>query len=185
MAKEEWKDIKGYEGFYKVSNMGNVMSCKRFQYVIDGGIKYKREIGGKEVKLQKDKFGYMYVSLHKDGKRKMFKVHRLVAEAFVSNPLGKEYVNHIDENKANNHYMNLSWVDFKENVDYSKSRLVARVSAVGKIEKVYNSVNEIKDDGYSPSTVTHILNNSRKIKTHKGRRWVEIPREVSRWENVI
>ena len=188
MAKamqEEWRDIKGYEGMYQVSNTGKVLSCKRFQSVIDSGMNYKREIGGKVIKLQKDKFGYMYVSLHKDGIRKMFKVHRLVAEAFIPNPFGKEYVNHIDEDKSNNLYTNLSWVDFKENVDYSKSRLIARVSEVGKIEKVYNSINEIKEDGYSPSTVTHIVNKSRKIKTHGGKRWIEIPREVARWENVI
>ena len=182
---EEWKDVKGYEGIYKISNTGKVFSVERIEIIKENDREYKRVIGGKEIKIKKDKFGYMYVGLHKNGKRKMFKIHRLVAEAFVENPSNKKYVNHIDEDKTNNNYQNLEWVDFKFNIDYSNSRIVARVSEVGKIEKVYNAVNEVKEDGYSPSTVTHILNKTRKLKTHKNKKWIEIPKEISKWENVF
>lgn len=178
---EELRDVQGYDGMYKISNTGKVYSQKRVRRID----KINNPSFVKEIKPRKDKFGYFYIGLYKDGVRKIFKVHRLVAEAFVDNPMGKKYINHIDENKSNNNSYNLEWVDFKQNVDYSGSRIVARVSQVGKIEKVYNSINEIKDDGYCPSTVTHIINKTRKINTHKNKRWIEIPREASKWENVF
>lgn len=105
MNKEIWRDIKGYEGYYKVSNLGNVMSIAR-----NGTIKQN-----KILKPNTDKGGYSYVCLHKKGTTKTIKVHRLVASEFVKNPQNKPEVNHIDGNKKNNEASNLEWVTSSEN----------------------------------------------------------------------
>lgn len=115
MVKEVWKDIKGYEGFYQVSNLGNVRSLERIVCYSDGRkIKYpsqKRKFGIND--------GYLFVPLRKNGKAKNKYVHRLVAEAFIDNPYNKKYINHKDYNRANNIYTNLEWVTAKENTAHS------------------------------------------------------------------
>lgn len=107
--EEIWKDIEGYKGLYQVSNFGRVKS-----------LNYKGS--GKEgiMKPQKNQFEYLFVVLYKDGKRKNFKLHRLVASAFVKNdnPTDKTEINHLDENKENNHVSNLCWCTRKENCNY-------------------------------------------------------------------
>lgn len=177
---EIWRDVPGYEGMYMISTFGNICSVSRKNVYFDRKRKacVTRMVGGKLVKKRIGKTGYISVSLHKDGKRKIFFVHRLVAMVFIDNPFNCKYVNHIDENKSNNHVENLEWIDFKQNVDYSQARIIARVSESGKIEKVYNSINDVREDGYQPSTIIHILNKTRKLKTHKGKRWIEIDRRV-------
>lgn len=90
MKKEIYKDIKGYEGEYMVSNRGNVYSCKR-------NIVLKPAIAK----------GYLRVGLYQDGVRKYFLVHRLVAEAFIPNPKNLPVINHLDEDKTNNDVSNL------------------------------------------------------------------------------
>lgn len=96
--EEIWKDIDEYEGFYKISNFGNVMNAK--------GLIRKPEIasGRKEVNIK----------LYKDGKKKNFRVSRLVAKAFIPNPENLDAVIHIDKNFLNNRYDNLKWIDTKE-----------------------------------------------------------------------
>lgn len=97
---EIWKDIKGYEGLYQISNKGNVKGRKGFI-----------------LKPLPRKHGYLAVYLYKDGcPRRHISVHRLVADAFLENPEGKTEVNHIDENKQNNDVTNLEWVTHKENM---------------------------------------------------------------------
>lgn len=112
---EEWKDIKGYEGFYQVSNLGNVRSVERIVYYSDGRkFKYfsqKRKFGVND--------GYLFVPLFKNKKSKNRYVHRLVAEAFIPNPNNKKYINHKDYNRGNNIYTNLEWVTAKENTAHS------------------------------------------------------------------
>lgn len=104
---ELWKDIKGYEGRYQVSNMGNVRSLKT--NIILSPI--NRQHGYKGVMLYGN-------GGHKRG-FKTFSVHRLVAEAFVPNPLGKEEVNHINEDKTDNRAVNLEWMTHKENASHA------------------------------------------------------------------
>lgn len=102
---EVWKDIVGYEGFYKISNFGNV---KSFHY----GKEYLLKLG-----IEKDKL-YHKVSLNKYGKIKTIRVHRLVAKAFIPNPYNLPDVNHKDENKQNNMVQNLEWCDKEYNNNY-------------------------------------------------------------------
>lgn len=97
---EIWKDIKGYEGFYQVSNCGNVRSVDREIIQKNGR---KRFFKGELKSFAKDKDGYLIVCLNKQGKQNNFKVHRLVGEAFIENPKNKPLINHIDEDKTNVH----------------------------------------------------------------------------------
>lgn len=99
---EIWKDVKGYEGYYQVSNMGNVKSIDRVNAI---GRRYK----GQRLKLRSDRVGYKDVMLNKDGVSKRYKVHRLVAISFIDNPFNLPQVNHIDEVKDNNAVDNLEW----------------------------------------------------------------------------
>ena len=96
--QEVWKDIKGYEGLYQISNTGKVKGLKR----------------NKVLKPILQRSGYYYVDLQR--KRRL--VHRLVAEAFIDNPDNLPEVNHKDENKLNNSVENLEWCDSKYNANY-------------------------------------------------------------------
>lgn len=99
---EVWKDIEDYEGLYQVSNMGRVKSL----------------IKGIILKQWNDKDGYKLVGMSKNKRKKTFKVHRLVAKAFIKNPNNLPLVNHKDENKANNEVNNLEWCEHIYNVNY-------------------------------------------------------------------
>lgn len=104
----QWKNIAGYEGYYQVSNQGTVRSLNR---VIKG-----RFYQGKLLCLMfNKKTGYVQVSLRKEGVQKNFRVHRLVAEAFLPKVKGKNIVHHIDNCKTNNCSNNLRWSTVKEN----------------------------------------------------------------------
>lgn len=101
--EEIWRDCKGYEGKYQVSNLGRVWSIKRQNYLTP-------HIHTK---------GYLQVTMMaKNGKMKQEYVHRLVALAFIPNPDKLPQVNHKDENKQNNHVDNLEWCTCKENINY-------------------------------------------------------------------
>ena len=102
MEKEVWKNIKGYEGMYQISNYGSVKSL------------YKH----KTMRLFRDKDGYLLVGLFKEGKSKSFRVHRLVIDAFIGTSEGME-TNHKDFNRQNNKASNLEVVTHKENVKHS------------------------------------------------------------------
>lgn len=108
---ELWKDVRGYEGFYQVSSIGRVKSLERVGY---GGRIFPERI----LKQNPDSYGYPFVGLHKNGQSKTRCVHRLVAEAFIPNPLHLKEVNHKDENKWNNHVLNLEWCTTKYNLTY-------------------------------------------------------------------
>ena len=113
--KEEWKDIKGWEGYYMVSNLGNVKSLER---TVRNGKGY-RTVPERIMKLQKNRNGYLSVILTKDGIIKRCTIHKLVAEAFLPNPQNYKEVNHKDENKENNIISNLEWCDRLYNMTYN------------------------------------------------------------------
>lgn len=108
---EQWKPVVGFENRYEVSDCGNVRSINW------------RNLGiVRNLYLKRHNRGYLKVELVKDGVKKTFCVHRLVAEAFVKNEEGFDCVNHIDEDKTNNSASNLEWCNRKYNANYSASR---------------------------------------------------------------
>ena len=112
---ENWKDIKGYEGFYQVSDCGNVRSLERDVYRQNGTVHHLKE---KILVPNLDRYGYPYVYLYKNGKGKFMLVHRLVALAFIPNHENKPQINHKDEVKINNVVENLEWCTASYNNHY-------------------------------------------------------------------
>ena len=101
-----WKEIKGYEGLYEVSDTGIVRGLLR-ETTLKPDVKHQSYTS------------YERVTLCKEGITKRFQVHQLVASAFIPNPLNLEYVNHIDSNGRNNHVSNLEWVTHSENMKHA------------------------------------------------------------------
>lgn len=111
MEQEIWKDIKGYEGYFKISNLGRVMAIER--YVKQGnGMRYCKE---RIVPHHLNPFGYPCVTLCKEKKSKEHSIHRLIMEAFVPNPENKPHIDHINTDKTDFRISNLRWVTPKEN----------------------------------------------------------------------
>ena len=113
---EEWRDIKGYEGLYQVSNVGRVKSLKKTITYVNGR---KNDMKEKILSICSDKDGYGTLGLTKNKKRYNKKVHRLVAEAFVYNKDKKPDVNHINGVKRDNNFNNLSWCTKSENTKHA------------------------------------------------------------------
>ncbi len=97
----EMKDIKGYEGLYAVNTRGQVWSYRRNKFLSAGSRNGDR---------------YLRVMLCKNGNRKNYYVHQLVAQAFLPNPNNLKTVNHIDENPKNNNVDNLEWMSLLDNI---------------------------------------------------------------------
>ena len=121
---EEWKDIAGFEGLYQVSNLGRVRSLDRERRQMSShGTMMTKMYRGSAITPTNNGNGYMIVGLRKDGVRKNYYVHRLVADAFISNPDNCEQVNHKDYNKSNNTAENLEWVSQIDNIHYSPTHM--------------------------------------------------------------
>jgi hypothetical protein len=115
LPNEEWRDVVGYEGLYRVSNLGRVKS-------LDRTIKFKNSYKkAKGVMLSQGlNFGYCQIALGR--KSKKYRVHRLVAEAFIPNPNNYPIINHKDENRSNNVVENLEWCDYSYNLNYGSRK---------------------------------------------------------------
>ena len=174
---EEWKDIAGYEGLYQVSSLGRVKSLSRRD-------RLNRVIQEKILKPRSDKKGYLMVNLYKESKRKSYKVHRLVAQAFILNPENKPQVNHKDEDKTNNRVDNLEWATAKENVNYgTRNERVAKSHVNNKklSKPIYGinvktneriefpSIKEAGGSGFGQGNIVHCLKG--RCKSHKGYKW--------------
>lgn len=116
---EIWVDVKGYESFYQVSNMGNVRSKDRTVACSRLGTKNLR---GRPLKATVDGVGYCKVTLQDQGRNVVWKVHRLVAEHFIDKVGGKVIINHIDNDRTNNRVGNLEWCTPKENTAHMHSQ---------------------------------------------------------------
>jgi len=115
--KEIWKDIKGYEGLYRISNSGKVVSIPRMMMRKNGK---PMMIKGGQKRFGIGNNGYYRVGLHDEhGQKKMVSVHRLLAIAFIPNPDNKPCNNHKDSDRLNLAITNLEWVTYKENTDHS------------------------------------------------------------------
>ena len=115
LKNEIWKDIEGYEGLYQVSNYGRIKSLCRKVNNSNCSTRVIKEI---IMKIHTHINGYCFVVLSFKQKQKPQRIHRLVAQAFISNPDNYPQVNHKDENKLNNRVDNLEWCTIKYNVNY-------------------------------------------------------------------
>lgn len=178
--KEIWKDIKGYEGYYEVSNLGRV-----------------RRIGKTNcLKSAITKDGYKQVALSVNNILKSYAVHRLVALAFIPNPNNYPQVNHKDENKENNtvffnedgsidqYKTNLEWCTQEYNLKYGTARkranikntnrkdiskVVYQYSLEGKLINIYPSTQELRRLGFNQGNIASCCRGERK--SHKGYIW--------------
>lgn len=131
---EIWKDVKGYEGHYQVSNLGRVKALYREFIGKDGKLKkYSERILSWDISTRGNT-SYARVTLSKDYITNRVQVHRLVAEHFIVNTGNKECVNHIDNNGLNNTLENLEWVTHSENMLHAQrqGRLTLAQSSGGK-----------------------------------------------------
>lgn len=161
---EIWKDVKGYEGLYKISNNGRVFS-------------FHHNKNGRELTYSLSNSGYYLVGLY-DGKQKRVYIHRLVAEHFIPNPNNLPQVNHKDENKLNNEAVNLEWVTRKQNINYGKGiekkTLSQSMPVVGTnietgIEIRFASTSEAQKNGFNSGNISLCCRGERK--QHKGYIW--------------
>ena len=173
---EIWKDIKGFNGKYQVSNYGNVRSFTKWK-------------NGALLKFGKTTTGYYWVNLVKNGRREIIqeRVHRLVAKAFIENPHNLPEVNHIDGNKLNNRVENLEWVSRNRNIQhaveiglipirYGKDRpnakTVLQKDKEGNVIKIWGSVADIhREKAYSTNSIICCCNKKPKYKTAYGYIW--------------
>ena len=164
---EEWLPIENYEDLYQVSNWGRVKSL--------GNDKTRKE---RILKPSTTKQGYQFVCLCKDGKQKLFYVHRLVAMAFIPNPNNYTEINHKDECKINNRIDNLEWCNRKYNCNYGTrnerhsgenhplygkfgkdnhlSKQIIQLTLDGEVIKNWDCIMDIKRElGYHQSNISN------------------------------
>ena len=186
---EQWRtavyDGIVYEGLYKVSNWGRILSLN---YRNTGKPELMTPIANTK--------GYFQVGLWKNGEYKTCKVHRLVAETFLPNPENKPEVNHIDEDKTNNFVFlnedgsvdkeksNLEWKTHKDNINHGTrnervsktltngklSKPVLQLSLSGELIREWPSTAECGRNGFDQGAVTKCCRG--KLKSHKGFRWM-------------
>ena len=190
---EEWRDIKGYEGFYQVSNMGNVRSVTHTVVYTDGRVGHYE---GKLITPNNDKNGYKAVNLSKNGVVNHIDIHRLVAETFLPKDGERNVVNHKDGNKHNNTVENLEWVTYSENSKHAvrtgllnmepfiiagstaRKKKIAQINASGKTIKVFDSaVEAARQLGLSTGNISSCAHGIRK--TSGGYRWQFVQGEAN------
>ena len=176
---EIWKDIKGFEGKYQVSNFGRVKSIERLDSI-------GRTVKERFLKPSFSRGGYLCVGLCFSGKSKLYKVHRLVWEAFKGPIPDGLQINHIDEDKTNNKLENLELVTPKENCNYGtrnervskskingkKSKPVLQYDLNGNLIKEWPSLMEINRQlEYSIGNIGSCCQNRQHYKTAYGYIW--------------
>lgn len=157
-----WKKIPDYEELYEINKNGLI-----------------RNSSGKTLSPHFDKDGYLRIDLYKNSKRTKFGVHQLVAKTFVDGYFDGAVVNHIDENKQNNHFSNLEWVTVKENTNHgtcikrrakTQGKTVAQLDLNGNVIAIFYSTGDAeRKTGIDHSYISMAANG--KVKTAKGYRW--------------
>lgn len=171
--KEVWKDVKGYEGLYQISNFGNVKSFIGYDHS-------KKKYVKREKILTPSIGEYKKVQLFKNKKRSTYYIHRLVAQSFVPNPNNYRIVNHKDENKYNNYADNLEWCTHQENMNYGTKQnkhsnkiskyYVMQYDLDGNLIKKWNNLREISlNTNYKRASISYCCRKKRK--TAYGYKW--------------
>jgi len=167
--EEFWKDIKGYEGFYQLSNFGNIKSVNRCIIRSNGR---KQTFKGIKLSPSMSKIGYYVIALQKKGYIKRHYIHRLLAQTFIQNIDNKPYINHINGIKSDNRLENLEWCTHFENMLHS--RLIGLNMVIGQ-----------KGENHSQSKLTNnqVLEIKNKLKS--GARGFELAKEYNVSQSTI
>lgn len=156
---EIWREIPGYEGRYMVSNTGSVLS-----------LNYRNCNYSRRLVPKCNNSGRLWVELFKNGQRKQFLIHRLVAMAFISNPENYPEVNHIDEDCKNNHVENLEWCSRQYNISYYLERHSADKRVIKNYSEKYSQQNNKKVNQFSKDgKLIRTWTNSRAV--YKEKNW--------------
>lgn len=158
---EVWKDIPGYEGLYMISSMGRIKSAysKRILSLVPSGHK------GKD---------YYVIALVRNGEKKNFPIHRLVAMAFIPNPLNLPCVDHLNTDRFDNRVENLRWCTYSENnlnpiTSSKKHKPVVQIKD-GTVIHIYESIRAATEHGFSLSCIIACCRG--KNVSHRGFRWM-------------
>ena len=166
--QEEWRNIKGFEGLYQVSNLGRVRSISR---IVRAGKNKQRRVNGRVITPWKSKQGYLRINL---GGRDKKSIHRLVAEAFIPNPENYPEVNHKDEDKANNVASNLEWCNHSYNALYGTCQDRLRKHKNTPVEMIDKGTHEVlavfesmkiamQETGVNKVTISQVCRGKRRI----------------------
>lgn len=175
--EEIWKPIKETDGIYEISNYGNIRSIDRYVKTCGNGL---RLAAGKAYKPIKCTNGYLELQAYIKGKRKIFMVHRLVAQYFIPNPNNYPEVNHKDENPQNNHADNLEWCTPKYNCNYGTrnqrcmekviKKPVRQLSLNGEVVEVFPAIKDaMRKTGIDGSQIIRVCKG--KNQTAGGFKW--------------
>lgn len=168
MKNEVWKDIKGYEGLYQISDSGKVKSLPKIT-----GSRFRKE--SIILYANTNRWGYSYVTLCVKNVMKSLTIHNLLAVHFIPNPLNKKYVNHINGNKADNLLENLEWVTAKENVQHAiKIGLAGSIGSTNPNSKLneYQVIEIFKSpQRYGILASIFGISKSQIVDIKRGRRW--------------
>lgn len=174
---EIWKDIKGFEGKYQVSNLGRVRSHTRISTSRNASGEYQYMTKEKILRTFTQRGGYQRISLGKGKNKKAFMVHRLVGMAFVPGYREGLFINHKDENPHNNHADNLEWVTPAENNSYGshlkncrRYRAVEQLTIEGQFIQCFVGIKEAsKSTGCRETSIISCCKG--RIKSSLGYRW--------------
>lgn len=201
--EEIWRDIEGFEGRYQCSNLGRVKSLERVLHTRNNGVEGIRHIPELILK-QYECDGYMRVKLYWDNKQgKFYRIHRLVAKAFIPNPNNYPQVNHKDENKGNNYVhinedgsvdldkSNLEWCTNYYNNHYGTrtertQKKVYQFNKKGELIREWKSVNEAMRNGYSGGAIIKCCKNLKNHISHRECLWSykkELPQKLDYYKD--
>lgn len=185
---EEWRPITGYEGLYEVSSFGRILSVQKISKHPRGGFMKRR---ARILKQSYDKDKYLQVLLCKDGVAKGGRMHRLVAIAFIPNPLNKPIPNHLKGIKWDNRVHQLEWATDSENAIHSYktglqvstlkgktgkecrfSKKVNQYTVTGDLVNTHDGVREAqRQTGIHRCSIMQVCNKNPKYKTAGGYKW--------------